>query len=193
MGRNPKKYITPYSKIEIVGPRLKLRTYTFSDFKKLKISHEQRTSKQNKFDEPVSAAKETNLEKFKERILRYRRLAKEGHQYIFGIFDKKSGAYIGQIDFFVINKQLRWGNLGYHIQNQFFGQGYATEASKLGLTIAFNALNFHRIESATELSNKASQSVARKAGLKREGKRKKFFPDDGGIDLIVFATNAIDY
>lgn len=193
MKKTRKKRITPYSKIKIVGPRLKLRPYKFSDLKTLGASHEQRISKVNRFDEPVSAAKETDPKKFKERVLRYRRIAKEGHQFIFGVFDKKSGVYVGQVDFFVINKQLRWGNLGYHIQNQYFGKGYATEAAKLGLAAAFTKMDFHRIEAATEPTNKASQKVARRAGLLPEGKRKKFFPDDGGVDMIVFATNAIDH
>lgn len=188
-----KKLVTPYSKIQMVGPRLKLRSYNFSDFRILKASHEQRSLKLNRFDEPVSAAKETDYRKFKDRVMRYRRVAKEGRQFVFGIFEKKSGVYIGQIDFFVINKQLRWANLGYHIQNQYFGKGFATEAAKLGLAIAFRKLNLHRIEAATEPSNKASQKVARRAGLLLEGKRKKFFSDDGGVDMIIFATNAFDY
>ena len=93
----------------------------------------------------------------------------------------------------MINSQLRWANLGYNIQNQYRNQGYATEASKLGLKIAFEVLNFHRLEAAAELRNKPSQKVALKAGLKREGVRKKFFPDNGGTDMVVFAQNAIDY
>jgi len=141
-----KKLVTPYSKIQKVGPRLKLRSYNFSDFRILKASHEQRSLKLNRFDEPISAAKETDYRKFKDRVMRYRRVAKEGRQFVFGIFEKKSGVYIGQIDFFVINKQLRWANLGYHIQNQYFGKGFATEAAKLGLAIAFRKLNLHRIE-----------------------------------------------
>jgi RimJ/RimL family protein N-acetyltransferase len=105
----------------------------------------------------------------------------------------RQGDFIGQIDFFVINKQLRWANLGYNIHNQYRNQGYATEAAQLGLKIAFKDLNFHRIEAATELRNKPSQKVALKSGLLREGKRIKFLPDDGGIDMVVFGQNAIDY
>ncbi len=187
------KKTVSYSKIDVVGPCLRLRPYKFSDFKILKTSHELRISKVNAFDEPVAAARSLDSQKFKERVLRYRRNAKEGRHYAFGVFDKKSGVFVGQIDFLVINEQLRWGNLGYHIQNQHFGQGYATEAASLGLAIAFEKLNFHRIEAATEPANKASQKVARRAGLLFEGKRRKFFPDDGGIDMLVFGANAIDY
>lgn len=182
-----------YSNVQATGRRLVLRPYTFLDFKTLRRSFEERLPPINRFDEPVAATKETELKRFKERVLRYRRDAKEQQQFVFGAFDKKSGAFIGQIDFFVINKQLRWANLGYNIGNQYWNQGYATEAAQLGLKIAFNVLNFHRIEAATEIRNKPSQKVALKCGLLREGKRIKFFPDDGGIDMVVFGQNAIDY
>jgi ribosomal-protein-alanine N-acetyltransferase len=182
-----------YSQIKISGRRLLLRPYTFSDFKILRVSHNERLPKLNKFDEPVAPASESEFIKFKERVRRYRYLAEEGHQFIFGIFDIKSKAYIGQVDILTLNKQLRWGNLGYHIQNQYFGKGYATEAAKLGLNISFQFLNFHRIESATEVANKASKKVALKAGLILEGKRAKFFANEGGIDMVVYATNVIDY
>lgn len=182
-----------YLTIHVTGKRLVLRPYRFSDFKTLRTSFEERLPAVDRFDEPVSATRETEAKKFKERVQRYRRIAKEGHQFVFGAFDKRSGRFIGQVDFFVINSQLRWANLGYHIQNQYRNQGYATEAAQLGLRIAFRQLNFHRLEAATEIRNRASQRVALKAGLLREGKRLKFFPDDGGIDMIVFAQNAIDY
>lgn len=182
-----------YTTINESGKRLVLRPYKISDFNALRRSFEGRLPKIDKFDEPVAATKEASLTSLKERVQRYRRIAKEGNQYVFGAFDKKSGAFIGQVDFFVLNKKLRWANLGYNIQNQYRNKGYATEASKVGLRIAFEKLNFHRVEAATELTNKASQRVALKAGLVREGIRLKFFPDDGGIDMVVFAQNAIDY
>ena len=185
--------ISSYSTIQESGKRLVLRPYKLSDFKALRLSFNERMPSIDKFDEPVAASKETDYAKFRDRVQRYRRIAKEGHHYVFGAFDKKSGAFIGQVDFFVLNKQLRWTNLGYNIQNQYRNKGYATEASKLGLKIAFQKLNFHRVEAATELGNRASQKVALKAGLVKEGKRIKFFPDDGGVDMLVFGQNAIDY
>lgn len=182
-----------YLTILEISKRLVLRPYKLSDFRALRLSFDERLPRIDRFDEPVATTRETDFAKFKERVQRYRRVAKEGHHYVFGVFDRESGAFIGQVDFFVLNKQLRWANLGYNIQNQYRNKGYATEASKLGLKIAFRKLNFHRVEAATEIGNKASQKVALKAGLVKEGKRLKFFPDDGGIDMLVFAQNAIDF
>lgn len=190
---NKKRSAVPYRKIQITGKRLELRPYKFSDFRKLQLSQQARLPINDKYDESIPTAKESDYEKHKERLRRHRVHGKEGHHFIFGAFDKKTGDYIGQIDIFTINKQLRWANIGYHIQNQHFGNGYASEAARLGLRIAFNLLGFHRIEAAMELDNTASQRVAIKIGLRFEGVRKKFFPDNGGIDMNVYSNNAIDY
>ena len=146
----------------------------------------------SKFDEPIPAANESVFGKFKERVQRYRSHGKDRHHFVFGVFDRISGNYVGQIDLFMINRQLLWGNIGYQVQNQYCGKGYATEGARLVLLAAFELLGFHRIEAAMELGNKASRKVAAKIGLKSEGKRKKNFPDNGGIDMTVYATNAID-
>lgn len=102
-----------YTTINESGKRLVLRPYKISDFNALRRSFEGRLPKIDKFDEPVAATKEASLTSLKERVQRYRRIAKEGNQYVFGAFDKKSGAFIGQVDFFVLNKKLRWANLSY--------------------------------------------------------------------------------
>lgn len=182
-----------YLKICITGKRLVLRPYKFSDFKRCRASHLARLDPVNKYDEPIPTPMESDPEKFKARLKHQRSNAKDRKLYIFGLFDKKSQIYIGQIDLFVINEQLRWANIGYHIQNQYFGHGYASEASNLALKAAFKHLNFHRIEAAMELDNKSSQRVAGKIGLRFEGIRKNFFAHNGGIDMKVYATNAIDY
>jgi ribosomal-protein-alanine N-acetyltransferase len=183
----------PYKKIHLLSKRLELRPYWFSDFKIVQKSHKNRVATVDKFDVPIPTSKESDYQKYKERLNRQRSHGKDELHFIFGVFDKKNGLYIGQIDLFTINKQLRWGNIGYHIQNQFYRRGYATEAGKLGLKAAFKFLGFHRVEAAMELDNKGSQQVAIKIGLKFEGKRIKFFPDKGGLDMNVYATNAIDY
>jgi ribosomal-protein-alanine N-acetyltransferase len=190
--KNLKKQ-TPYSKIILRGKSLTLRAYKFSDFKICQASHLSRLPSVNKFDTPIPISKDPSYDQFKERITRYKTRAKNNQHFVFGLFDKKTNAHIGHVDLLVISQEVRWGNLGYHIQNQYFNKGYASEGCKLALKAAFEFLNFHRIEASMEIANKPSRAVAVNIGLDFEGKRKKFFPKDGGLDMWVYATNAIDY
>lgn len=188
-----KAVVTPYLRIVAKSKRIVLRPYKLTDFKKLKESQDGRLANKNSFDEAIPTPNSINYKEFKKRVERQREHGKMRVHFIFGVFDKISGSFIGQVDIFVINKQLRWANLGYHIQNQHWGKGYATEACKLGLRVAFKSLNLHRVEAATELRNKASIKVAKNIGMIYEGKRAKFFPDNGGIDMVVYGMNQIDF
>lgn len=181
-----------FEQIRIQSRRLVLRPYKASDFKRCTLSHSARLPSKSRFEEPIPIGKESSAESFNARVDRYKMLGNDRHHFVFGVFDRKTRAFVGQVDLFMINKQLRWGNLGYHIQNQYAGKGYATEASELALRLAFSTCEFHRIEAAMEPSNRASKKVAQKLGLRYEGKRLKFFPDSKS-DLLVFATNAVDY
>lgn len=134
-----------------------------------------------------------NKKDFKKQVEEYKVLGKKGHMFVFGVFDQKTGEHLGGIDLFTFNRQLRWLNLGYHFHEQAQGKGYATEASKLALTVAFKKIKFHRVEAGTEKTNKAALRVAQKIGMRFEGIRKKFFAHNGGVDLHFFATNSIDW
>ncbi len=182
-----------YLKIELAGKNLILRPYKLSDFKICMNSHANRLPATNKFDAPISLCQETDYKKFKERVTRYRTRGKNKEHYVFGLFEKETNVHVGHIDILTINQQISWGNLGYHIQNHSYRKGYATEGCKLALKAAFEHLNFHRIEASMEIKNKASRKVALALNLDFEGKRRKFFPADGGTDMWVYATNAIDY
>ena len=180
--------------MKTVGTRLVLRPYRLADALVLRRSQEGRLRRRlTKYDGVIPTAAEPDARKRRDRLMRQRQSAKKGRHFIFAAFNKKTGAFIGQIDIFTLNEQLRWGNIGYHIQNQFFGQGYATEAVRLGLRLAFRELGYHRLEAAMELDNKPSRRVAEKAGMTYEGIRRKFFPESGGIDMLVYASNAIDH
>ncbi|OUR99590.1 hypothetical protein A9Q84_00795 [Halobacteriovorax marinus] len=187
------KKTTPYSKILFKTKRLIIRPYKLTDFKSCQLSHAARLKKVNTFDEPIYTTSFESYSEFKEKVTTYREHGKLKVHFIFGIFEKKTGAHVGQVDLFLINKQMSWGNLGYQIQNHSWGKGYATEASKAALKIAFKELGFHRIEAGAELKNIASHKVAKKAGMLREGIRLKFFPNNGGLDMVIFGANAIDY
>jgi [ribosomal protein S5]-alanine N-acetyltransferase len=57
---------------------------------------------------------------------------------------------------------------GYFLDNQFWGQGYATEAAKASLSIGFSKFGYKRIISAINPKNEPSVAVAQRLGMLRE-------------------------
>lgn len=194
MIRLPKaKIAASYSRLAISGKRLTVRPYRLSDFKKIRRAQAARQPSRDKFDEPLRTGGSPDLKKFKKQLERFRRLGRKRRDFVFGIFDKRTDEHVGEIVLNIISPQLRWANIGYHIYNQHYGNGYASEAGRLTLTLAFRKLKFHRVEAAMEIDHKASQKVAERMGLVFEGLRRKFFPMNGGIDMNAYAANAIDF
>ncbi|MDA3845591.1 MAG: GNAT family N-acetyltransferase, partial [Vallitaleaceae bacterium] len=58
--------------------------------------------------------------------------------------------------------------IGYHINKQFTGNGYATEAAQACKDYAFNTLGFQKIYSYMKFTNLSSARVAEKNGMKLE-------------------------
>lgn len=56
-------------------------------------------------------------------------------------------------------------DLGYRLQKQFWGKGYATEAAKACLTYGFEQLGIREIVGRTAKANRASISVLEKLGM----------------------------
>ena len=116
----PKKVKINYQKTFIQSKRLVVRPYKLTDFKNCQSSHLGRLKNQGPYDEPIRSASAVNYSEFKKTIEFFRRIGKMQVQYIFGVFDRKNGELLGEVSLMVINKQMRWANLGYHIQNQYF-------------------------------------------------------------------------
>jgi ribosomal-protein-alanine N-acetyltransferase len=82
----------------------------------------------------------------------------------------KDGAIVGSIN---LSQIFRGGfqnaYLGYHIGEQYAGQGYMTEAMRLMLRYAFEYLKLHRLEANIQPENVASIALVRRAGFVCEG------------------------
>jgi len=59
--------------------------------------------------------------------------------------------------------------IGWRLGKEYWGNGYATEAGKACLDIAFNILNLSEVYSFTSLSNKKSKAVMERIGMKDTG------------------------
>lgn len=85
--------------------------------------------------------------------------------------------------------------LGYTINPQYWGNGYAVEASKALLKWGFECLYLKRVECLFFERNKQSKRVCEKLGFKFEGIRRKGYQlYDGGIfDIESYALTDDDY
>jgi len=91
-------------------------------------------------------------------------------QYCFGIFTKDRNELIGDVSLFQIFRgALESCLIGYSLDKQHNGKGYATEAVSLAVRFAFDELKLHRIEAGVMLTNIGSMRVLEKVGFHKEG------------------------
>ena len=85
----------------------------------------------------------------------------------FSILRREDTAWIGLIS-------LRWphagvGELGYSIHPHFWGNGYASEAARCIVDLAFAKFGAHRVQATCWVKNIRSVGVLKNAGLHKEG------------------------
>lgn len=85
-------------------------------------------------------------------------------RYFFAIETLDTANFIGSTVFKM--NSLGTATLGYSIFKPFWGQGYATEASKLMISYGFTELNINKIESTCIPVNKASEKILIKCNMK---------------------------
>lgn len=104
----------------------------------------------------------------------------------FAITDKESGELYGAIAL-SNNKSFRNGEIAYWVGEEYWGRGYATEASKAMLDFAFNIKGYHKVFARYFGSNPASGKVMQKLGMELEGVFKDhIIKDDRFEDLLYY-------
>ena len=92
-----------------------------------------------------------------------------------------------------INKEDHNAELGYGLGREFWNQGYCTEAAIAMIEFGFESLGLRRIVSEHMARNPASGKVMEKAGMTREGLRRKHVRKWGVFeDVVVYGILADD-
>jgi RimJ/RimL family protein N-acetyltransferase len=81
---------------------------------------------------------------------------------------KDTGKLIGGCGINVSNPENREGWLGYCLNRNFWGKGYATETARGLIKFGFEKLDLHRLFATCDPENLASAHVLEKSGMKRE-------------------------
>jgi ribosomal-protein-alanine N-acetyltransferase len=121
--------------------------------------------------------KPKSLEAEKEHIRKGKEKRKENicHDYAI-IYNQKLVGGCG----IKINQQRKFiGEIGYFLDEAYWGKGITTKAVKLLEKIGFEKLKLKRIEILMDPRNIASERVAIKAGYKKEGTMKKAIEHKG--------------
>ncbi len=92
-----------------------------------------------------------------------------GREAAFAIVTRKDNQVVGSVGLRDIDREHSHAEMGAWIGVEFWGLGYATEASRAVLRFGFEALKLHRIHAHYMLRNPASGRVLEKIGMKREG------------------------
>ena len=110
---------------------------------------------------------------------------KEG-EYGFAIVERRSSRLVGACGMNQIDQANARANLGYWIRRSAMRRGYATAASLLLARWAFDTLALERLEFVVAVGNDASQRVAQKVGIVREGvARKRLHVRGKALDAVV--------
>ena len=104
--------------------------------------------------------------------------------YTFAITDQSSGILYGAIGI-SHNKADRNGEVGYWIGEDFWGNGYASEALKALIDFVFQYKNYHRVFGRFLEFNPASGQVMHKVGMNYEGTQIDHVLKDGEFKTIV--------
>lgn len=83
---------------------------------------------------------------------------------------RATGEVVGSCAVWVTSAEHRRGELGYAFARQHWGRGYASEAARALVALAFGPLGLERVEGTCRPDNPGSQRVLEAAGLVLEGR-----------------------
>ncbi|NJP34917.1 GNAT family N-acetyltransferase [Micromonospora thermarum] len=97
-------------------------------------------------------------------------LTDEGQGLTLGIELARTGELVGDVVLFWHSREHRGGEIGYVLNPDVAGHGYATEAAHALLRLGFDELGLHRIVARIDERNDASVKVARRLGMRQEAR-----------------------
>lgn len=114
--------------------------------------------------------------------------------YEFAITIPPDPALSGVISLKGLNSDIREWEIGWGVHPNFWGKGYATEAAKELLRMAFYELGAHRVTAFCHVENLSSVRVMQKIGLAYEGRlRQVRWLDNCWHDEFVYAILELDW
>jgi RimJ/RimL family protein N-acetyltransferase len=94
--------------------------------------------------------------------------------FIFGAWDKITGAYVGESYLANPDWDVPRIEVGYFLVKEATGKGYATEAANAAIRYAFQQLKVLRVDLQCVADNTESMQVAKRCGFTQEGRFRQY-------------------
>jgi [ribosomal protein S5]-alanine N-acetyltransferase len=95
------------------------------------------------------------------------------------IFLKNTNEFIGAAGMHLSADKFKLGEIYYKLLPSHWGKGYATEIAKSLIKFGFDEMHLHKVEAGVQTENIQSIRVLEKAGMTREGLRRRILPIRG--------------
>ena len=174
-------------------PRLIIRPLELKDFEAWKIAHLLTSKSQNTWDMGPRPKNELTKAVFKKILKQRSEHRKKDLFYDLAVF-LHDGTLVGGTAAMEVARGIsHTAFLGYYIFNPYWGNGYAKEAVREMIDIAFTDLKLHRFEAGIEPGNLPSIKVAKSLKMRREGlKKKAIFLRKTWVDLWMYTLTCED-
>jgi RimJ/RimL family protein N-acetyltransferase len=145
--------------------RLLLRAYTTADFEALFAMRSNAEVARYLYWEPQT---EGEVRETLEKKIASTSIRAEGDVLALAAEHRPTGDLVADVILCLLSAEHGLGEIGYMAHPDHTGHGYATEATRPLLPIAFEELGLHRVIGRLEARNIASARVLEKLGLRRE-------------------------
>jgi len=176
------------------GELVTIRAFTLDDVAEL-LELRERTRDFNTPYEPRRSEGFFTSAGQRAEIIRDREEWMADRMYAFAIIERATGRLRGRVGLANIVRGA-WDNatLGYFVDQEVNGRGYATEAVHLALRFAFGPARLHRVQAAVMPHNERSARVLRKNGFRLEGHAPRYLRLAGGWrDHDLYAITAEEF
>ena len=103
-----------------------------------------------------------------ERRITQTKVEKEGDGFGFALEERATGRFVGEVVLRWISEESRQGEIGWSLQPDAQGKGFATEAARELLRLGFEEMGLHRIFAECDPRNDGSIRVMERLGMRRE-------------------------
>ena len=145
--------------------RLVLRPFTEDDFDAMLRMHADAEVARWLYNEPRTP---DNTRELLARKIAGSELRAEDEWLSAAVVRREDGGFVGDVSLHWVSEEHKTGEIGFMFDPAEQGKGYATEAARAFLRVAFEEFGFHRVIGRTEPRNTASARVLEKLGMRQE-------------------------